>query len=47
MRHALRAERMMALHLRIEHGWGIRRIGKRLGLTDTEVKRLLGVPHAR
>lgn len=33
---------MMASHLRHEHGWGIRRIGKRLGLSDREVKLATG-----
>lgn len=32
------AVEMMANHLRHDHGWGIRRIGKRLGMTDREVK---------
>ena len=29
----------MARHLRFEHGMGVRKIGKRLGLSDGEVKR--------
>lgn len=29
---------MMANHLRHDHGWGIRKVGKRLGLSDREVK---------
>lgn len=37
-----RARRLLARHLRLEHGWGIRRIGKELGLTDKAVRRALG-----
>lgn len=36
------AKREMARHLRIEHGWGIRRINLRLGMSDAEVKRAVG-----
>lgn len=36
------AVEMMASHLRYEHSWGIRKIGKHLGLTDREVKRACG-----
>lgn len=32
------AQRFMARHLRREHGWGIRRIGRELGLPDRAVK---------
>lgn len=33
---------MLARHLRAEHGWGIRRIGRFLHMTDTEVERAVG-----
>lgn len=33
------ADRLMARHLRREHGWGIRRINLELGMSDAEVKR--------
>jgi hypothetical protein len=33
------AKREMAKHLMHEHGWGVRAIGRRLGLSDAEVKR--------
>lgn len=36
------AQSLMARHLRFEHRWGIRRIGKELGMTDSEVKRACG-----
>jgi hypothetical protein len=36
------ANRVMAMHLRTEHGWGIRRIGQRLEMTDDEVRRAVG-----
>lgn len=36
------AKRLMARHLRREHGWGIRRINLELGMSDAEVKRAVG-----
>lgn len=33
---------MMAVHLRLDHGYGIRRIGRRLKMTDKEVKEVCG-----
>ena len=36
------AKSEMARHLRFEHGWGIRRINLRLGMSDLEVKRAVG-----
>ena len=36
------AKRLMARHLRLEHGWGIRRINLELGMSDAEVKRAVG-----
>ncbi len=36
------AKREMARHLRHEHGWGIRKINRRLGMSDAEVKRAVG-----
>ena len=33
------ALRLMARHLRREHGWGIRKINLELGMSDAEVKR--------
>jgi len=36
------ARRLMARHLRRDHGWGIRRIGKELSLTDKQVRAALG-----
>lgn len=35
------AQRFMAQHLHREHNWGIRRIGKRLGLPDRLVREAL------
>ena len=29
---------MMANHLRFDHGWGVRRVGRRLGITDKQVR---------
>ena len=36
------AAMMMARHLRIDHGWSLHRIQRALGVSRTELKRLLG-----
>ena len=33
---------MMANHLRYDHGWGIRKIGRRLGMSDRAVRMATG-----
>lgn len=37
------ATMMMARHLRYDHGWGLRRIAKRLGVSDTRLAEALEV----
>jgi hypothetical protein len=29
---------MMANHLRFDHGWSVRKVGRRLGITDKQVR---------
>lgn len=40
-KHLISAQKLMAQHLREEHGWGIRRISKLLGLTEKELRDFL------
>ena len=34
--------RLMARHLHLEHGWGIRRVAKELGMPESRVRAALG-----
>ena len=42
-RATLEARALMARHLRLEHGWGWRRIVREVNLSLAEVKRAVGV----